>query len=450
MRSMNRGTVRRVLVVCVSTMLFLFAPGGPVAPASATELPTITATFSVGDTPNDLAISPDGTQLVTTNGVGNSASIIDLRTSTVRAVSTGTQPQGVAITPDGTQAYISNYLSANVSVAELASGTILSTVAVGLLPGKGAFTGNGANAIIPNGGLGANTISSIDVATRVVTSTTGATLPGCLAASPDGLTFFICQNTSLSIGFFQSGDATVTSVAAGSGGTCVSPSYESDGLTLYVACFGSNYVAQIDTVTNTVVRDITVGSGPTATAMNPSGSRLFVLRRTAQTVSAIEIGGSVVALTSLVGTPLSIAVSNDGQYVLVTTQEGSLIVLDSSGTQVLQTLALGGVPSSLRVSKTGNFAAISLSDTDQVVIVNLPPAAATGLGVPTASIQQYALLAGARCGENPPTAVDFPGLFGMRNDGWSTSWANWPNEGRGGTVCTRQPFYTTTGTWGVR
>jgi YVTN family beta-propeller protein len=451
MRSINRGPVGRVSVVCVSTLLVLLAPGGPVAPASATELPTITATYSVGDTPNDLDISPDGTQLVTTNGGDNSASIIDLQTGIVRRITTGTEPGGVVITPDGTQAYISNYLSDNVSIAELASGKIISTVSVGSRPGRGAFTGNGANAFIPNGGLGDNSISNIDVATRSVTlPATYAVLPGNLTASPDGLTFFVSQSLTPDVGFFQSGDAAVTSVAAGSGGSCGSPSYAPDGLILYAACFGSDYIAQINAITNTVVRNITVGSRPSATAMNPSGTRLFVLRQTASTVSAIEAGGNVLALTTLVGTPLSIAVSNDNQFVLVTTQEGSLIVLDSSGTRVLQTLTLGGIPSSLRVSKTGNFAAISLSDTDQVVIVNLPLAAATGAGVPTAPIQQYSLPAGAQCGENPPVVVDFPGLIDMRHDGWSTSWANWPNEGRGGIVCSRQPFYTAAGTWSVR
>ncbi|MEI7453247.1 MAG: beta-propeller fold lactonase family protein [Actinomycetes bacterium] len=434
------------MCVAVSAALSI---GVSVTPAAAAELPSVTATFSVGDNPNSIDISPSGTRVVTSNRGANSVSVIDLSAGTVTTVAAGDTPQSVTITPDGSQAYVSNYLAGSVSVLDVTSATVVRTINVGSRPGKGAFTADGVTALVPNGGLGGNTISKINVASGIVTGTVRATVPGCLAASPDGVKFFVCQNTTLSIGLFQPSDSAVTSIAAGTGGTCTYGVFAPGGATLYTSCFFSNYVAQIDVATNTVTRNITVGSSPDAIAINPSGSRIFVLGRAAKTLSAIDSGGNIVSVISLAETPRYIALSNDGQYVLVATDEGSLIVLDSSGTQVLTTLSLGGAPSGMVVSKSGNFAAVSLSSTDQVAIINLPPAGSAN-NVPTAPMQQYAPAVGELCGDNPPQGVDWPGLIGARTKGWSTSWAQWLRNGLGGQVCSRQPYYLSGGTWGFK
>ena len=421
--------------------------GVSVSAAAAAELPSITATFSVGDNPNSIDISPSGTRVVTSNGGANSASVIDLSAGTVTTVAAGDTPHGVTITPDGSQAYVSNYLAGSVSVLDVTSATVVRTVIVGLRPGKGAFTADGLTALVPNGGLGANTISKINVATGIVTGTVSATLPGCFAASPDGVKFFVCQNTTLSIGLFQASDSAVTSIAVGTGGTCSYGVFAPGGTTLYTSCFYSNYVAQIDVATNTVTRNITVGSSPGAIAINPSGSRIFVLRPAAKTLSAIDSGGNIVAVTSLAETPRYIALSNDGQYVLVATDEGSLIVLDSSGTQVLKTLSLGGTPSGMVVSKSGNFAAVSLSSTDQVAIVSLPLTYAAVV-LPPDILQSVGLPASGNC-----VGIDDKDLnwAGATSGGWSASWAQWINAGKGGAVCNRfLALNPTTNNWFTR
>jgi hypothetical protein len=45
-------------------------------------------------------------------------------------------------------------------------------------------------------------------------------------------------------------------------------------------------------------------------------------------------------------------------------------------------------------------------------------------------------------------SVDWPALVSIRSLGWTVSYAQWPNEGRGGSVCTRQPYWTGSG-WSV-
>ena len=69
---------------------------------------------------------------------------------------------------------------------------------------------------------------------------------------------------------------------------------------------------------------------------------------------------------------------------------------------------------------------------------------------PSAPLQQFGVSAGttaAECGSLAPPAVDWPALVSLRSAGWSVSFAQWPNNGAGGWVCTRQPIYTASG-WG--
>lgn len=81
----------------------------------------------------------------------------------------------------------------------------------------------------------------------------------------------------------------------------------------------------------------------------------------------------------------------------------------------------------------------------------LPPLpAASSDQVPTAAIQQFVRPADGDCSAVPADFVDLPGLDKLRHVGWGQSWAQWPNGGTGGFVCSRQPYYTSAGTWAVR
>lgn len=65
----------------LTAVMVIAALLGPVSPAGAAELPTITDRFLVGTFPNSLAISQDGERIVTTNSpysapYGSTASVI--------------------------------------------------------------------------------------------------------------------------------------------------------------------------------------------------------------------------------------------------------------------------------------------------------------------------------------------------------------------------------------
>ncbi|MFM7146868.1 MAG: YncE family protein [Actinomycetales bacterium] len=426
----------------MTAVMVIAALLGPVSPAGAVELPTITDRFLVGTFPNSLAISQDGARIVTTNSpysapYGSTASVITRATRNVSSVTVGSRPQGVAITPDGTQAYVANYDGTTTSVITLATVTVFRTLGGLNRPGRPAITGDGTTALVPSGGLGARVVAKFSVASGAGAGNLTGTQPDCLTPNNDATMFFTCLSTTSSIGLFAPSDASISNIPVGDF-NCSNAAFAPDGGTLYASCTGTSpyRIAQVNATTRTLTRTITVASEPGRLAVNPAGTRVFVVRPGGSAVAVIQAGGNVLANTPVTGTPRYVGVSNDGAYVLVATDEGNLIVLDSTGTQVLTTLALGGTPTSLAVARSGDFAAIALSSTNEVVTIGLPRSESGGSPptLPTAPLQQYVPAPGEVCGTNPPPSVDFPGLVGLRNQGWVTSQAQWPNGGRGGTA----------------
>jgi YVTN family beta-propeller protein len=383
-------------------------------------------------------------------------SIIDRTTGLVSPVTTGTNPQGVVITPDGSRAYVSNYtdVSPSATVINVPSASVVATITLNPRPSAGAVSGDGSVVFIPSafdppGPIEIDDIARISTSSNTVGLTLSSANPGCVVAAPDGVTFVSCRAVIASVGLFTVSSTSVTSVPL-PGGAATAAAFSPDSRTVYLANSIFDVVNVVDVATATVTATTAVGDNPSPIAVRPDGQRIFVGNQLGSTVSVLSASGTVIATTPVGGSPSYIGVSNDGRYVLVATSAGNLVVLDSTGTQILTTLALGGTPGGLAVARSGNFAAVSVNSTDQVVLIDLPLAEATGDNIPTAPIQQYVPEPGEVCGENPPASVDFQALVGLRNAGWGRSWAEWPNSGRGGTVCSRQPYFTSGGTWAIR
>jgi len=424
------------------------ASGVSATPAYAADLPSITARYSVGVGANGVAIRPDGTSIITANSTANTASLVALPAGTVTSIAVGTEPRNVSFIPDGTQAYVSNYQSSSVSVIDLGSSTVVNTISAGLRPGKAVFTGNGVTALVSNGGV-TNTITKITVASGTGAGTISATLPGNVVASPDGTYFYVAANTMSYIGLFTAADTSTTSVGLTCGGPATVGAFSPTGATVYAPCYGNSALSIINVDSASLTRTVAVGSTPQSVAVSPDGQRVFVANNGDSTISVLDSAGNALATTSIGGPPTKLAMSTDGQFLLAITSAGTLVVLNSTGTSVLETLTLGATPNDIAVSSQGSFAAITLS-TNEVVTVSLPAAAASG-NVPTAPLQQYVPSTGDACGAHAPSSADFPALQGqLHAQGWSSTWAQWPFGGVGGVVCSRQPYYTTAGTWAVK
>ena len=93
----------------------------------------VTAQATVGNGPNNVAITPDGSLAYTTNfALFGTVTVTNTSTNTVTAtIPVGRYPTGVAITPDGTTAYVASYSDGIVSVIDIASNAVTSTIQLG-------------------------------------------------------------------------------------------------------------------------------------------------------------------------------------------------------------------------------------------------------------------------------------------------------------------------------
>ncbi len=119
------------------------------------------AILNTGAAPAGLAVSPDGTLLVSADRDANQVSIFDTRTLVLqRRHRVGTRPFGLGFAPDG-RLFVGNAGSDDVTVLDPQNGETLATVAVGARPYGVTFAQN--RAFVSN--QYSDSVSVIDLAT---------------------------------------------------------------------------------------------------------------------------------------------------------------------------------------------------------------------------------------------------------------------------------------------
>ena len=173
-----------------------------------------------------------------TNSAGTTVSIIDLTSNTVTGtIAVGSNPLGIAIS--GNRAYVANSGSDTVSVIDLTTNTVTATIDVGSNPYFVAIGGNYAYVSNYEGGSGSGSLSVIDINTNTVTATiTDDSFYGPLALIASGTKLYV-------------------------------PNWGDDGHQ-----GTGNTVSVVNTLTNTVVDVVTVGTAPAAVAV--SGNYAYV------------------------------------------------------------------------------------------------------------------------------------------------------------------------------
>src|SRR5436190_7838970 len=140
------ATVQAVENLLVSPNgLLLYVPGSRrVAVLDTVRDHFLDLTFSVGEYPAALAITPDGSQLYVANAFDDTVSVIGLAASsgisTARAdittIPVGKRPLALAVAPNGTSVYVANNDSNDISIIDVATNRVTgSSIAVGVNPG---------------------------------------------------------------------------------------------------------------------------------------------------------------------------------------------------------------------------------------------------------------------------------------------------------------------------
>jgi len=101
-------------------------------------------TLTIGDRPEELALTPDRNTLLTANGGSNTVSVVNAASLVeTRRIQVGNGPQSILVDRAGRRAYVFNTLSNTFSVIDLLALEVIATVTTDSGPVRGDFNRNG-------------------------------------------------------------------------------------------------------------------------------------------------------------------------------------------------------------------------------------------------------------------------------------------------------------------
>lgn len=313
---------------------------GPRTPLTLTTGTQVTGMSN----PYGSAVTPDGTRLLTANNSGNTVRVYNTSNNALVAnITVGTNPRHIVISADGTRAYVSNFSSSSVSVISTATWTVTATITVGTNPWGMVFTPDDTRLFVANGN---GTVSAINTSTNIATTViSGLTNAVDVDISPDGTKLYVLRQTNQIIGQYNANTYAFIANTSATGYSMYGMAISPDGSKIYVPYFSasgagalgivttsnmslssvsgvnegvevtvsadgtrvivtqntvSGSIKVFNTVTNAFVgSDITVGSYPWASALNNTGTSLYVMNNNSSsfTPTAIVAGAQAATIT---------------------------------------------------------------------------------------------------------------------------------------------------------
>jgi YVTN family beta-propeller protein len=276
-------------------------------------------TIEVGNGPDGVAFSQDGSRAYVTNALDDTVSIIHVATgNVVGTIAVGDHPRDVAFNPEANRAYVTNLLPGTVSVINTLNNTVIATIPVGESAERLVVSPGGTRVYVLASQEFGSAMVTIDATTNTVLSK--AMLNGTgqgIALHPNGVRVFVATQIDWldvveilnnNVTHFDTNDGWMRDVGFSPSGTRV---YITNGESGTVSVRNANTYALIDT--------INVGENPRGLAVSPDGTRVYVVNEADGTVSVISTATNNVIKTVDVGfLPHSIAISPDGTRAYVT------------------------------------------------------------------------------------------------------------------------------------
>jgi YVTN family beta-propeller protein len=264
------------------------------------------------DSCRTVAISPDGTTAVAVNILSDTVSIVDLTTKTVTAtLDVGDRPAGVEITPDSTTAVVANLDSYFVSVIDIASHTV-TNVPLGRRGSEVEVSPDGQYAYVA-------VVADGDGVYRInldTLSVEGAKLP---SGNMGNIYYMYNQASGMTLSH--------------------------DGNTLVVCGSYDDVLTIINTVSWSVVKDLSMVDFPVRAIFSADDSTIFVSNKNNDLVAIVDNAGSDSAITGTVDVgdmPYEMAVSPDGQTLYVINgNSNNIAVVDVSARVMTSTISTG-------------------------------------------------------------------------------------------------------------
>ncbi len=221
---------------------------------------------------------------------------------------------------------------------------------------------------------GSNNVSVIDTGSNMVTTTISVGHgPSGVVLSPDGTRAYVTNTNDGTVSVINTGTNAVMAPPISVGGAPLFPGITPDGKTLYVPDFIGN-VFVVNTTTNTVTTTISVGPFAAAVAVNPSGTRAYVLTFNAVCVidtATNTVVGSPIPITALAQGP-GLAVTPSGSQVYAAGQAFSVVSVIATSNNAVTPISFPAnqAPTALAMSPDGARVYVSDSNGSTVSIID--------------------------------------------------------------------------------
>lgn len=297
-----------------------------------------------------VVVVPSATHGTTTNprpGVP----VINVRTT---IIGVGGGPVAVATNPEGTYAYVSNNGANSVSVIDLARRVVTATIRVGQSPGGLAVSPDGAFVYVTS--ERANFLSVIDTTTNEIVKRVNLDSPSeDVAFGPGGRYAYVTDYSAVSIISTSSQEVLGTvPVAPGAFDIAMSPDGRAlYGNTEYGGTAGESFGSSLQVISTTTRKVETMieekGLAPFGLAVNPNGSGVYESFAGGEAVTDVGVRVLSTATNRVTGTvriaggARGIAFTPDGKWAYICTANGQLAIVDTATTTVVASVNLGGV-----------------------------------------------------------------------------------------------------------
>ena len=292
-----------------------------------------------GDTPAELAFTPDGAKIVIANRDSQNLVVFDAATRQVLQIIPVTgSPNSLAITADGHYAVTANLFEDTASVVDLVAGVELAAATVGDQPGIVRVTPDGTKAIVGN--TLTSSFSVLDIATQSeLYQISGVTFWQATSFSvwaityrftdfeitPDSTTIIFPDMFNNAIVFFDIASASSNPVPAQPKPALVDLS--PDGTVAVVAhTYPETWLSVVDVPAQTITQALNA-LGPSTSlppvAINPAKTKAVLAVQNAVRVVKLDTGS--VGPTLATGAVGALLMTADGLYCVVSNYLGSIV-----------------------------------------------------------------------------------------------------------------------------
>ena len=273
---------------------------------------------------------------------------------------------------------VANQQSANATIVDLATGAT-TEIPVGTGPHEAAIAPDGRFGVVTVYGTQTpgNQLAIVDMSRKVVIRTIDlgeyrrphdvAFLPG--SSSRVLVTSEVAQKVVLVDITTGNIESSIDTRAQGSHMLALAD----DGRTLFTANVQSGGVSQLDAVTRSFSRAISVAPQTEGIAITPDGREVWVGSNSAGTVTIVNSqSGSVSATIPDLGMPYRITISHDGKYALIPDPSGNRVhVVDVASRRVQGAIAATGSPRGVDIGADNKTAFITLGPENEVVVADI-------------------------------------------------------------------------------